>query len=225
MIALIILGAIVAIILILLFLPLTIDLAYEGDLFIKLKYLGITVFDDQKSEEKERKKAAKQKKKSEKETPPKDNFFKRSYKKRGLLGTIKYCCSITRIVVQNIPGIVKRFKFRRFEVDLTVASEDAADTAIRYGEFCAVVYPVISLLQSVTDLKPHQINISADFDKTETEFKGKVLAKAAVIYWIIIVTAILKEIDKLHYKESEENERKQSKDRNGHNTGKPSSNG
>ena len=226
MIALIVVAAIIVLVFLLLFLPLTMDLVYDGDLFIKLKYLGITVFDDQKSEEKERKKAKKQKKKTGKSTSTKDeNFLLKTYKQKGLFGTISYCCGILKIVIQNIPNIAKRFKFRKLKFDLTVATDDAADTAIRYGEYCAVLYPTISLLQSVVDLKPSQINICADFDKTETEFKGSVLAKASVIYWIIIVYSMLKEIENLKYKESEENERKQSKDRNGHNDGKTSRNG
>ena len=185
MIALVVIGAIVALVVILLFLPLTMDLAYEGDLFIKLKYLGITVFDDQKSEKKKQKKQ-KDGKKQDKQ-PEDDNFLKRSYKQRGLLGTIKFCCSVLKIVIENIPAIVKHFKFRKLRVDLTVAGEDAADTAIKYGEVCAVVYPVVALLQSLIDLKPQQINVSVDFDKTESEFKGTVLARASVICWIIII--------------------------------------
>ena len=223
MIALVVIGAIVALVVILLFLPLTMDLTYEGDLFIKLKYLGITVFDDQKSEKKKQKKQ-KDGKKQDKQ-PEDDNFLKRSYKQRGLLGTIKFCCSVLKIVIENIPAIVKRFKFRKLRVDLTVAGDDAANTAIKYGEVCAVVYPVVTLLQSLIDLKPQQINVSVDFDKTESEFKGTVLARASVIYWIIIIYSMFKEIENLKYKESEENERKQSKDRNGHNNGKTSRNG
>ena len=112
MIALIVVGAIIALIFVLLFLPLTMDLVYEGDLFIKLKYLGITVLDDQKSEEKERKKA--QKEKTGKSTPVEDdNFLLKTYKQKGLFGTISYCCGILKIVIRNIPSIAKKFKFRK----------------------------------------------------------------------------------------------------------------
>lgn len=223
--ALIILGIIVAIILFLLFMPLNFDLVYDGDLFIKFKYLGITVFDDQKSEKKARK-PQKQKTKSEKSTPSKkDNFFVKLYKQKGLLGAIGYCSDIAKIVLQNLPRIFKKIKFRKLKLDLTVATDDAANTAIRYGEFCAVLYPVLSLLQSIIDLKPHEINIKPDFDKTETEFKGAVIAKAPAIYFIIVLISISKEVNKLKYKESEKNERKQSKNRNGHDDGKASHNG
>ena len=54
MIALIIIGAIVGLLLIAIFLPITIDLSYDSEFLIKIKYSGITVFDNKKSEKKQK---------------------------------------------------------------------------------------------------------------------------------------------------------------------------
>lgn len=226
MIALIILGAIVGLLLILLFLPLTIDLSYGSEFLIKIKYSGITIFDNKKGHKKEKAKTQKKKITSKQaESSEKDNFFKKTYKQRGLMGTIHYFSVILKIVIKKIFWVAKRFKFRRFKFDLTVATQDAADTAVKYGEVCAVTYPVFSLLQSVTNFKPQEVNISADFDKTKWEFKCAILVRTSVIYWIIAGISVLIEIFKIQRKESEKNERKQSKDRNGHNTAKSPHNG
>ena len=226
MIALIVVGAIVALILILLLLPLTLDFAYDGDFCVKVKYSGITIFDNKKSEEKAKRKAKKKKSNTKtSKAPKKDGFLKRTYKQKGLFGTISYFSDILKIVLKKTSRIIKRLKFRRFKFDLTVATDDAASTAIRYGEVCAAVYPVAALLESMIDLKSKEINVCADFEKNKCEFKSSVLVKSAVIYWLISLISILVEIYKLQRKESEENERKQSKDRNGHNDGKASRNG
>lgn len=219
MIALYIIGAIIGIVLILLFLPLTIDLAYEGELLIKIRYLGITFKDNKRK--KRKKKAGDENQTAEDD----DDFLLRTYNQKGLVGTVRYLCSLLKILLTKLLWIVKRFKLRKFELDLTVATDDAANTAIRYGEVCAAAYPVLSLLHSVLDINPKKMNINADFDKTKTEFRCCVLARTALVFWFIAVFEALKEDYKLELKESERNERKQSKNRNGHNTGKPSHNG
>lgn len=209
MIALIIIGAIVGLLLILLFLPITIDVSYDSEFLIKIKYSGITVFDNKKNEKKQKNKSKKQSKPQEKSAKTKkDNFFIRTYKQKGLMGTIKYFSAILKIVLKKLVWLVKRFKFRRFKFDLTVATSDAADTAIKYGEVCAATYPVFALLQSVADFKSKDINISADFDKSKWEFKGSILVKTSAINWIIAGISVLIEIFKIQRKESEENERK-----------------
>lgn len=219
MIALIIIGAIVGLLLIAIFLPITIDVSYDSEFLIKIKYSGITVFDNKKSEKKQKNKYKKQSKPNKKSAKTKkDNFFIRTYKQKGLMGTIKYFSTILKIVLKKLMWLLKKFKFRRFKFDLTVATSDAADTAIKYGEVCAATYPVFALIQSVADFKPKDINISADFDKSKWEFKCETLVKTSAINWIIAGISVLIEIFKIQRKESEENERKQSKDRNGHNT-------
>lgn len=110
-------------------------------------------------------------------------------------------------------------------LDLTVATDDAANTAIQYGSVCAVLYPVLSLLQSTVDLKSKEVNINADFEKSKWEFKTSILVKAQLIYWIIAAIGTLKQYYKLQRKEREKYERKQFEDRNGHHDGKASHNG
>ena len=48
-IALIVLGAIIALLLVLLFLPLSIDLTFAKELRFKIKYFGIIIFDSEKN--------------------------------------------------------------------------------------------------------------------------------------------------------------------------------
>lgn len=210
MIALIIFGAIVGILFILLLLSVTVDLTFDSKLMLKIKYLGITLFDNQKRVSVKKSKKKKSKSSSNDDAPAKkDGFVKKTYKQKGLLGTINYFSDILVIVIKKLWWVVKRLKFRRFKLDIIIATADAADTAMQYGKICAAVYPIISLLQSVNDFKAKNINISADFDKTESQFKTSIFVKTQVIYLLITAIGILVQFLKLQRKEREKYERKQ----------------
>lgn len=201
MIALIVLGAIICFLILLCFLPLSINLVYEHKLMFKIKYAGITLLDSEKDS-----KPTVNSHKKQKNIPPqqKENFIKKTYKQKGLLGTVQYFSNILKIVLKKFWWLAKRFKFRQFKFDLTVATDDAANTAIQYGEVCAALYPIFSIMQSTIDFKPKLVNINADFDKTNWELKTCILVKAQLLYWLIAAIGALAQYLKLQRKECEE---------------------
>ena len=140
--------------------------------------------------------------------PPqkKENFISKTYKQRGLIGTMRYFSEIIAIVFKKLWWLAKRFKFRHFQFDLTIATEDAARTAIQYGEVCAILYPVFSVIQASTNLKPKSININAAFEKTEWEFKTCILVKAKLFFWIVAIVGAVAQYLKLQRKECEKHE-------------------
>ncbi len=205
MIAMIVLGIIVVLILLLLFLPLTIDLVFDSKLVIKIQYMGIKVFDSAKK--------ASKKKKSKKQdnndnAPQKESFVKKIYKQKGFMRTIEYFSKVLKLLLEKLWWVAKRFKFSRFKLDLTVATNDAAKTAIQYGKICAAAYPVLSLLQTIIKFKPEQVNISANFDKNKFEFKTSIKVTTCAFYWIVAAVSATSLFLKLQRKESEKYERK-----------------
>lgn len=202
---LIVLGIIVGLLLLLLFLPLTVDLNFKNELRLKIKYSGITFFDSEKRVK--LKKAKKNKRnsheKSDDAKPQKENFLKKIYKQKGLLGTIRYFCKIFKLLFKKICRIVKHLKFRKFHFDLTVAASDAATTAINYGKICGAVYPIISFFETNADFKSKNVNVKADFDKTDSELQMSVSVTTRAFYWLVAAIAILSEFLKLQRKESE----------------------
>lgn len=203
-IVLVILGAIVLLLLTLLFLPLTIDFKYYDKVKVSVKYLGIKIFDsDKKDKVKKRKNSKQNKNQNTIPEPKRENFIKKIYKQKGLNGTISYFSDILILLLKRLCWIVKRFRFRRFVFDLVVASGDAAKTAIQYGKICTVLYPVFSLLQSTVDIKTNEINVNADFEKSKWEFKSSILVKTKALYWLITAVYLLIQISKLQHKECE----------------------
>ncbi len=215
MIALYIVLGILLLVLLLLFLPVTADLAYCGDLSYRFKYAGIVLFDSEKRVDIKRVKRKRKTKKAKKETSSasqkteKERFFKKIYKEKGFAGSVKYFAEVLGLLLKKLWWVVKRFKFRRFKMDLIIATDDAANTAIEYGGICCAVYPVISLLESMADFKSKELNISADFDKTKPEFCASISVTTRLIFWLIAAVSALIEYYKIQHKESENNERKQ----------------
>ena len=226
MIALIIVGVIFALLAVVLFLPITAEVSFDGEFLFKIKCLGIMIFDNKKIKKAKKTKGKKQNSnQSNAKAPKKEGFFKKTYKQKGLIGTITYFSEIASFILKKLLWLLKRFKFRRFKLDITVASHDAATTAIQYGKVCAAVYPVISLLQTAIDFKPNKLDISADFKTQKPSVMISVLVKTRVLYLIIATLGVLSQFIKLQRKEREKYERKQSENRNGYHDGEASHNG
>lgn len=197
---------------ILLFLPITADISYKKELSYRFKYAGIVLFDSEKRVDIKSVKRKKKSKKVKKDTPDieqkdkKEGFFKKIYNQKGFSGTIRYFASLLGIILKKLWWVIKHFKFRHFYLDLTVANNDSANTALEYGGVCCAVYPVLSLLESTANVKLKQININADFDRTEPQFQISFSVTTRLIYWLIAAISILIEYLKLQRKESENNE-------------------
>ena len=213
MIALITIFAVVLVIAFLLLLPICVDVSFDHDIVLKIKYLGIILFDNKKQKKPKKTKAKTKKQNADKSKQKKDNFILRTYKQKGLLGTISYFSELLSLIFKRLLRLLKHIKFRRFKLNITVATADAANTAIQYGKICAAVYPVVALLEANTDLKTKEINVSADFDKKKSEFKTSISIKTKVIYLLAITIGAFIQYVKIQRKESEKYEREQSKER------------
>ena len=59
---------------------------------------------------------------------------------------------------------------KKLSLSISVAGDDAADTAIKYGKYCAVVYPAVGTIVRVVKCKGYGVDINPNFsEKAETE--------------------------------------------------------
>ena len=63
--------------------------------------------------------------------------------------------------------ITKRFTIKNLQVGFTVTGEDAADTAIKYGEVAAVVFPAVSFLTKNMKVRKYDVDLKPDFLATK----------------------------------------------------------
>lgn len=212
--ALFIILSVIFLIFVLLILPITFKLDYQNELICVIKYAGIVLFNSEKRVKLKKAKKKKIKKSgqdadTENKTEDKESFFKKIYNEKGFLGAVRYFFEIAGITLKKVLWVIKKFKFRNFELDIVVATDDAANTAIEYGATCCAVYPVLSFLKTNANFKADKINISADFDRANPAFAIRLNITTRLIYFLIAAISALTEYLKLNHKESEKNGRKQ----------------
>ena len=186
MLALYLILAIIALIVLLLALPLRIYLHYtpEAGFQFRVKYLFLTLADSTKEKKPKqpkkpsgKKKPAAQKKKSDgkateklldllglKDVSSKLNL-KRAIDNKGLIETIRGVFDAVRELLSRIGKLVKRSVFKRFDLKISVGDSDAADAAFHYGEVCAVVYPLLTLLDGTMTFKKRNVDIGCNFEQ------------------------------------------------------------
>lgn len=192
MIFLIIAALIVCIIVVLLLCMVKIDVSFFGEFKYKVSLAGITVY-----KPKEEKETQEQKPDTPQPTKKKEpNFFEKIKEKRGFTGAVKELFSFAGDCLKKIKKLLKHVKVRKLFLNITVAGSDAAATAIEYGAVCAAVYPVLSLVTSVADVKLKQIDIKSDFDVHNPDMEFSFSISVRVIHLLVTALKLFSEYKK-----------------------------
>ncbi len=107
--------------------------------------------------------------------------IKDMYKQKGLDGSVIVIKELGNLITGTLKKVFKRVKLRKFDVDIAVSEENAADTAIKYGYVCAVVYPVVSLILNSVRFNDYSVDIAPNFEKKESEVN--LYAEISIIPW------------------------------------------
>lgn len=178
-------------------LPVSITLGYspEEGLSFCIRYAGIPLIKSPRPDalsktEATQKKASKTKKK--KKPGLKDKLLsylglsdakeaaKPRKKKRtlsDLCHTIRQITSVVKALFGQIAWLLKKSVFRTFNLRIAVGAEDPAYAASSYGMICAVVYPLLSILDTNMKFRKRDVDIRCDFDAADISvaFSGKLI--------------------------------------------------
>lgn len=190
--ALWILLGIIAFFWLILALPLRIFLFYDGEgLKIRLKYAFLLLFDSEAPEKP--KKPKKEKKKPEpekkKKTKKKRNIagpimellglpelssaagVRETLRTVGPVGVISAVGAALKRIFGRIFRLIRKGVFRKFDLRISVGSEDPADAALLYGRVCAALFPVMHLLENNMKFKNRRTDVRCDEDREDTEIR------------------------------------------------------
>ncbi len=194
MIPLIIVLSVLAFIVLLLLIPISVHIEYDGDFFVKLKIAGIKAFEAEPKEEiKEPSPDTESDKKAKKQT---EKAFDKLKKKHGFAGAVKEIFVFLKAVLERLKGSFKHIAVRRLCLDIKVASGEAAATAIEYGAVCSAVYPVLAFIDSIASVKMKSINVTADFNSDKSDFRFSVIIRARILFLIIMAFGVFSEYNK-----------------------------
>lgn len=168
----------------------TVSVCYEESFKLLVKIGPIKVYDTNKTGKKPKSKDKNAS--NDKTKPSKNNIIKAIYKQNGFVRTVQEFTKLVRDIVTETKTTVKHFKFKKLVLDITVASGDAAMTAIEYGAVCTAVYPLIGLIASLTEVGFKKINISSDFQGNKSKCFFSFNIKMRVFHCIIAAYRTLK---------------------------------
>lgn len=173
-----IIAGVLALVLALLLCPVVVQIEFSGAFVIKLRVLGIpiTVFRQKTRDTAEKKSPEAPEKKKEKSG--KFAVFGDILKREGLLALLDFLKELASISAGTGKRLLKHIHWRKFSVLLAIGGQDAAKTAVQYGQACAVVYPAAGVLTALSDCSQTHVGVIADFKAGKT--KAEVCLKADI---------------------------------------------
>lgn len=197
--------SVVLFVVVLLFIPASFCVKYSDEFKLSICVLGIPFSLDRflqdsddaddknsnkpkKTDTKQDKSNGKNDKKDEKKKTSFFSKFKNLFKRKGLDGFIQFLRESAKFATGSLKSVFSRLTLSKFELDITVATGDSADTAIKYGYTCAAAYPAISLFLNTMKYKKYSIDIHPDFDEKKSEIKLN--AKITFIPWLLLFTLL-----------------------------------
>lgn len=177
----------------------TVDYGDKTVVSVKWLFLKIPVLDTSKPKKEKKPKPKKQKKeKAKKETakeemptedtptgenlesenknkknqkPKGNSLIKQLYIEQGYDGLVKMIKGLGKSLGGFFGKIYKTFTIDELYITMKTVGSDAADTAIKHGKMCSIIYPILGKLVSTCKVKKYDFDISPDFlaQKSEAE--------------------------------------------------------
>lgn len=163
------------------FIPITLRASYKEEFWCAV-YIGFVKLQlvPAKPKKEKKKKVKKQTPKTEqpKKATEKEPSLIKKYGIEWLLNLIK---RVAELAVSALQDFFSHILIKKFSLSISVAGDDAADTAIKYGKYCAVVYPAVGTIVRVVKCKGYGVDINPNFsEKAETEINFDFVARVFV---------------------------------------------
>ncbi|MGN1131128.1 MAG: DUF2953 domain-containing protein [Ruminococcus sp.] len=160
----------------------------ELSVWIKIAFFKLQII-PQKPKKKKKKHKKKKVKEKKKEPEKQENVLKNFIKEKGLSGIINILKQIATLATETLKDLFKRVTLVSLRLNIQIAGEDAADTAIKYGYCCSVIFPAVSAILSVVKYKERNIQVVPDFsDDPQTKIDGKLVARIRIcsLLWFAV---------------------------------------
>ncbi len=165
--------AILLILLVVLFLPINLNVFYNGNFCISIKVLFFKYVLPLEKDEK------KSKKKPEKSVKTKGESFGK--KLSNLLDTIK---TVKKIALKSI-------SIKLFKAHIKVCTDDPCDTALLFGSINALCYAIYDVISNYTKVLKTDIDITADYNGEKTEVLFDVVIRTYVFKFLVSLISII----------------------------------
>lgn len=174
-----VIAAIIGLFVLILSVPVHISVGYDDKIRVSIRYLFIKLnilpAAEKKKKEKKPKKESEKKEKPKKESEAKEkkpNPILEMVRANGQDGMMVVIRNLGRIMGLYGGKLSRSVVFDEIVLHICVGTGDSAATAIKYGQICQKVFPVLGYICSNNIVKRYDIDVHPDFlaNKTESEF-------------------------------------------------------
>ena len=175
-------------------------IAYDGDLSVVVRVLGIPITLVPQPEGKPKRRSRKAKAEPS-QKPSKFKELVSLMKQDDLAGTLHFLHGVARLASQAEGRLLRSVTVDRLDLQLLIATDDPATTAQRYGQVCSVLYPALAGIESVVTIRQRHLRVEPNFlmEKSAVRFDvslrmsvWRLLGAGIALLWGIL---LLKEQD------------------------------
>ncbi|MBQ6066928.1 MAG: DUF2953 domain-containing protein [Clostridia bacterium] len=141
---------------------------------------------EEKSEEEEEEAPAEEKPKGKKES-----MLHMLYRTHGVDGLLELTRKLCSYLGTFLGGLFKSLVVEELYVDVRCAKQDAAETALYYGEVCSALFPMLGALAAKCKVKKYDINVYPDFLAKFSNAQFFAVFRLYPIYVVGITLALL----------------------------------
>ncbi len=170
---------------ILLLCPVHLYATFENEFSAKVRYLFITykVYPQPEETKPEQAQEVKEKKEKQAENDAKSRI-RGIIEQKGLSGFLEILKEFASIATGAAKKLFVHFIIDYISTDVSVADEDAAQTAILFGGICAAVYTPMGMLVNNLKCKEYHINIVPNFQAKECKIRFHFRAHISLLFLI-----------------------------------------
>lgn len=180
-----ILLAILLVFTLILLLPLSLKASYDKDFRCSLN-IGFIKFSLYPPKPKKKKKMKSEE--TDREQKPDEKKKKSLVKEKGLSWLIDVIKKTANLASGALKDFFKHIIVKRLMLSISVAGDDAADTAVKYGYCCSAVYPAFGIIAGAVKCRDYGVDISPNFEENakssvmlELEAKIKIFRLLALV--------------------------------------------
>lgn len=164
--------------------PVTLRFRYDGSPRLRIWYLCFfyTVKWDKAGAKNP---SGKRPKKAKGKPPKKSDPFRELVDKKGLTAALGDLCDTLKTLLKQAARFLTHVRIPRLSLSATVGAEDAAQAAIRCGEVCAAVYPLLGFASALMKIRPPHIDIQPDYTSPSWSAHLDLKARAALL-WVLV---------------------------------------
>lgn len=180
-----ILLGILLVIFLLLLMPVNLKASYNEDFRCSLKigFIKISLY-PQKPKKKKKKKKQKKADEEQKGEKKKESLIK----EKGISWLFDLIKKIADLAVGALKDFFRHIIVKKLMLSISIAGNDAADTAVKYGYCCSAVYPAFGIIVGAVKCKSYGVDISPNFEeKAKSAVNMELEAKIKILWLLALV--------------------------------------